>query len=90
MAAYKDKKDLIAIGAYEAGSDPLVDQAIALRGPIDGFLRQHATDGSNANSADLALLQLAQAAPFGAEPAPGYAPPPGPAAAQSAIPPLNL
>jgi flagellum-specific ATP synthase len=96
MAAYKDKKDLIAIGAYEHGSDPLVDQAIGLRGPIDGFLRQHATDGSDANSADLALLELAQAAPgagappFVAEPAAGYAPPPGATASPSAIPPLNL
>ena len=46
------QEDLIAIGAYEHGPDPLTDQAIALRDPIDGFLRQHATDGSNANTAD--------------------------------------
>jgi flagellum-specific ATP synthase len=96
MAAYKDKKDLIAIGAYEHGSDPLTDQAIALREPIDGFLRQHATDGSNANTADTGLLQLAAAAPpptappLPAESVPGYAPAPGAAASPSAIPPLHL
>jgi flagellum-specific ATP synthase len=95
MAAYKDKKDLIAIGAYEHGSDPLVDQAIALRDPIDGFLRQHASEGSTANTADTALLELAAAAPAPgvappAEPSPAYAPPPGAAASPSAIPPLHL
>jgi flagellum-specific ATP synthase len=97
MAAYKDKRDLIAIGAYEHGSDPLVDQAIGLRDPIDGFLRQHATDGSNANTADTALLQLAAAAPPPttpplAESAAGgsMSPAPGAAASPSAIPPLHL
>jgi flagellum-specific ATP synthase len=96
MAAYKDKKDLIAIGAYEHGSDPLTDQAIALREPIDAFLRQHATDESNANTADTGLLGLAQAAPEPApapppaEPMAAYAPPPAGAASPSAIPPLHL
>jgi flagellum-specific ATP synthase len=98
MAAYKDKRDLIAIGAYEHGSDPLVDQAIGLRDPIDGFLRQHAAEGSTANTADTALLELAAAAPAPAaatpppvgDPAQGYAPPPGAAASPSAIPPLHL
>jgi len=97
MAAYKDKKDLIAIGAYEHGSDALTDQAIAMRQPIDGFLRQHASDGSNANTADTGLLELAAAAPppmaaaaVVAEPAAAYGPPPGAAASPSAIPPLHL
>src|SRR5204862_5231266 len=38
MAAYREKQDLISIGAYQRGSDPLVDSAIALRGAIEGFL----------------------------------------------------
>jgi flagellum-specific ATP synthase len=96
MAAYHDKRDLIAIGAYERGSDPRVDQAIDLRDPIDRFLRQHASEGSNANTADTGLLELANAAPapaaapLVAEQAAGYAPPPGAAASPSAIPPLHL
>jgi flagellum-specific ATP synthase len=97
MAAYHDKRDLIAIGAYEPGSDPLTDQAVALRDPIDAFLRQHASEPSNANSADAGLLGLAQAAPAPAlatvpevMPSAGYAPAPGAAPSPSAIPPLNL
>ena len=39
MAAYRDKADLIAIGAYQRGADPLTDAAIDARDPIDGFLR---------------------------------------------------
>src|SRR5918997_2240644 len=40
MASYKDKRDLIAIGAYERGSDPIADRAIDLSERIDGFLKQ--------------------------------------------------
>jgi flagellum-specific ATP synthase len=40
MAAYRDVKDLIEIGAYVAGTNPLVDRAIELREAMDGFLRQ--------------------------------------------------
>jgi len=95
MAAYHDKRDLIAIGAYEHGSDPLVDQAIAMREPIERFLRQHASEGSTANTADAELLGLAQAAPEPQappqpQPEPAYTPPPAAAASPSAIPPLHL
>ncbi len=40
LAAYRDTRDLIEIGAYVAGTNPLVDRAIALKEPMDGFLRQ--------------------------------------------------
>src|SRR4051812_23198858 len=40
MAAYKEKEDLIAIGAYQHGADPVTDMAIAKRDPINDFLRQ--------------------------------------------------
>ncbi len=40
MAAYRDKEDLIAIGAYQPGGDPTVDTAIAMRPEINAFLRQ--------------------------------------------------
>jgi flagellum-specific ATP synthase len=60
MATYKEKADLIAIGAYQAGSDPLVDAAISARGPIDAFLKQGVTEPSSADGADALLGELAQ------------------------------
>ena len=59
MATYKEKSDLISIGAYQPGSDPAIDAAIAARGPIDGFLRQGVTEPSTAEEADAMLAQLA-------------------------------
>ena len=97
MAAYKDKADLISIGAYARGSDPLTDAAIDARGPIDGFLRQTVGDRSTADEADSALINLAllagvpepAVAPAVEEPAPPQASQPS-MPLHSAIPPLHL
>ncbi len=59
MATYKEKSDLIAIGAYQPGTDPSIDAAIAARGPIDAFLRQGTTELSTAEAADATLAELA-------------------------------
>src|SRR5215218_1655461 len=59
MAAYRDNADLISIGAYARGSDPVIDAAIDSRGPIDGFLKQGVTELSTADEADSALTNLA-------------------------------
>ena len=40
MAAWRDVRDLVEVGAYAAGSDPVIDLAIRLRPTIDAFLRQ--------------------------------------------------
>ncbi|MPY96219.1 MAG: FliI/YscN family ATPase [Acidimicrobiia bacterium] len=40
LAAHREARDLIDIGAYASGSNPLVDRAIRLRDGIDRFLRQ--------------------------------------------------
>ena len=40
LAAYRDAKDLIEIGAYAPGSNPTVDRAISLLGDMDSFARQ--------------------------------------------------
>ncbi len=40
MAAYRDARDLVEIGAYVEGTNPLVDRAITLQEAMDGFLRQ--------------------------------------------------
>ena len=44
MAAEAEAKDLIEIGAYVPGTNPIVDRAVALREPILGFLRQTVDD----------------------------------------------
>ena len=95
MAAYREKADLIAIGAYQPGADPLTDAAIAAREPIDGFLRQPVEDRSSADEADAALLQLTLLAGAGmAEGAALVAPPAAPSGPgtplHAAIPPLHI
>jgi flagellum-specific ATP synthase len=96
MAAYRDKKDLIAIGAYERGADPVTDMAIDLKDGIDGFLKQRPDEAVPGPDSDHMLLQtvgitevsvgdLAAAMPQ-QQHVPAAPEPTGP----SAIPPLNL
>ena len=40
MATYERSRDLIAIGAYQAGSDPRIDAALERRPDLEAFLRQ--------------------------------------------------
>jgi FliI/YscN family ATPase len=40
LAAYRDAEDLIQLGAYVAGSNPLLDASISLRPELLDFLRQ--------------------------------------------------
>jgi flagellum-specific ATP synthase len=67
MAAYRDKEDLISIGAYQRGTDPLLDAAIALRPAIESFLRQHVEDYTSLPDADAALLALGAELPGGSD-----------------------
>ena len=41
-SAYEENRDLILMGAYSAGSDPLIDEAIVRRPELMAFLRQGA------------------------------------------------
>ena len=43
-ASFSQSKDLISIGAYVKGSDPMLDQAITLMPKINRFLQQGMTD----------------------------------------------
>jgi flagellum-specific ATP synthase len=61
MAAYREKEDLISIGAYQRGTDPVLDSAIALKGAIDAFLRQRVDEPSSVEGADAQLIALAEA-----------------------------
>ena len=47
VAIYEKQKDLILIGAYQKGSDPRVDYAIATVERINDFLKQSTTDKNN-------------------------------------------
>jgi flagellum-specific ATP synthase len=101
LAAYREKEDLISIGAYQRGSDPLLDATIALRPTIDMFLRQRVEEFTSVQDANQALVALAahlggpavtpevQVAPPAAVVAPPVAVG-GPAGAASAIPSLAL
>ncbi|MFV0287164.1 MAG: FliI/YscN family ATPase [Demequina sp.] len=58
LAAHRRARDLIDVGAYAAGSDPLVDAAVTHRAAIDAFLTQRVDDSTPADAAwnSLALL----------------------------------
>jgi FliI/YscN family ATPase len=56
LAAYRDAEDLIQLGAYAAGSNPLVDAGIRLRPELLDFLRQDHEARSEAGDT-LALMQ---------------------------------
>jgi FliI/YscN family ATPase len=56
LAAYRDAEDLIQLGAYAAGSNPVVDAGIRLRPELLDFLRQdHEARSETADT--LALMQ---------------------------------
>jgi flagellum-specific ATP synthase len=58
IAAYEDMAELIRLGAYRRGSDPVVDEAIRYYPAIENFLRQG--KGESTSLAD-GYRQLAQA-----------------------------
>src|SRR5829696_3475072 len=96
MAAYKEKSDLIAIGAYQSGTDALTDAAIAARTPVEEFLRQRVDDPSTCEDAERGLLELAAYGELVHVPDVGAIAVPEPPAAPAgtplaaAIPPLNV
>jgi flagellum-specific ATP synthase len=62
LAAHRDARDLIEIGAYAPGSNPLVDRALALAEPIRGFLCQELAAAAPAEQSWAALARLLGAA----------------------------
>jgi flagellum-specific ATP synthase len=58
LAAYRDAKDLIEIGAYVRGANPLVDRAVQLKPAIDLFLRQDAATVAPLSQSLAALATL--------------------------------
>lgn len=58
VSAYEAKRDLIELGAYVAGSDALVDEAIRIRTSVEQFLRQPPAEISPMAATARALLAL--------------------------------
>ncbi len=59
LAALREKEDLIAIGAYHSGSDPLLDATLEHRARIEAFLRQRVEEPADPAASDARLLELA-------------------------------
>ena len=47
FSRYERSRDLISVGAYNAGTDPVLDEAIRLRGKIESFLQQDISEQSS-------------------------------------------
>ncbi len=47
LKSLEDNRDLVNIGAYVAGSDPLLDEALAREGDVRDFLTQGVTEGTD-------------------------------------------
>ncbi len=76
---YQRARDLIAVGAYVPGSDPVLDEAIARRPAMDAFLQQDVHQPATlADSSRRLRTVLATAAAPQAAPAVGQAPAPAP------------
>jgi flagellum-specific ATP synthase len=58
MAAGREVKELVEIGAYVPGTNPLADRGRALEPSINAFLRQAMTDQTSAHDAWVALAHL--------------------------------
>lgn len=58
LAAYADAEDLIAVGAYTAGTNPLLDRALALRPALLNFLRQQKNEYTPFEQTIATLQQL--------------------------------
>ncbi|MCO5785018.1 flagellar protein export ATPase FliI [Pseudomonas sp. G11-1] len=57
-ARYQQNRDLISVGAYAAGSDPMTDKAIAKIPGIQGFLRQGLRESFDLAASRAAMEQL--------------------------------
>ena len=74
---YQRVRDLIVVGAYQAGSDPQMERAVQLYPHLEKFLQQKITESAdyeNSLAQLFALFQMAPPAPQGAAPQPVAAP----------------
>ena len=60
MALYRENKDLIDVGMYNAGSNPKLDIAIELMPQINAFLQQRISDSVSMESTISTLISMMQ------------------------------
>ena len=60
QAAYRQAEDLISVGAYQAGTNPLVDTALRMRDPVLSYLRQGSHEHQPLSQSIDGLKKLAQ------------------------------
>jgi flagellum-specific ATP synthase len=58
MAVYAEAEDMINVGAYRAGSNPAIDEAIAKHQAIEEFLIQEVTDRSSLDDTYSAMEEI--------------------------------
>lgn len=58
LASYQRNRDLISVGAYTAGSDPLLDKAMTLYPQMEAYLQQGIFERSGYDEACQQLQQL--------------------------------
>jgi type III secretion protein N (ATPase) len=58
LAAYERQRDLILLGAYQRGSDPITDEAVARLPAIGAFLRQRTDERAPFDETRARLLKL--------------------------------
>lgn len=61
---YSRNQDLINVGAYEAGSDPVLDEAIAKHQAVEAFLQQDIAESASWGDSVQDLAQLVQPTQF--------------------------
>ena len=61
MATYADMEELIRLGAYRPGSSPDVDEAVALHGPLEDFLRQAKDESTSLTDGYRTLAEIVRA-----------------------------
>jgi flagellum-specific ATP synthase len=57
-AVYREKEDLLLVGAYQKGSDPMVDAAVSLRDALLAFLQQPPAESTTWSDTRARLQQL--------------------------------
>ena len=58
LAIYEENRDLVTLGAYQAGRDPAIDDAIAAYPAIERLLRQRRDEGADWETSLTSLLTL--------------------------------
>ncbi|MEG6552177.1 flagellum-specific ATP synthase FliI, partial [Desulfocurvibacter africanus] len=60
MATFKRVEDMVNIGAYAQGSNPEIDKALKMIGPINDFLRQGVDENADLPTSFKAMQDLAR------------------------------